>query len=128
MTDENFPKDDNVIVLSGEEFDKFLELLENPPKPTKKLISLFAEHRRLWQLETETTKYWHAYTDRWEARIAHDGEDNWSWWVAINDGEYVAEGIVPAASDDELDEGLRKAKAFVDAILCQAGAWMKVMT
>jgi hypothetical protein len=79
-----------------------------------------------WSLEEEKKRYLHAYGDDWEARIEHDGEDSWMWWVAIKGGEYIAEGSVPG-SDLEDDEdsfsntGLMMAKAFAIAIVKQSG-------
>ncbi|TFH46694.1 MAG: hypothetical protein E4H01_09530 [Lysobacterales bacterium] len=84
-----------------------------------------------WTLEEEVKKYWHAYGERWEARVEHDGEDSWVWWVWVGDGEYVAEGSLsgPQLEDGEdphTNEGLLRAKSFVHAVINQAASWMMV--
>ena len=81
--------------------------------------------------EEEVKKYWHAYGERWEARVEHDGEDSWVWWVWVGDGEYVAEGSLsgPQLEDGEdphTNEGLLRAKSFVHAVINQAASWMMV--
>lgn len=88
--------------------------------------TLFPFPAERWEPEEERKNYLKAYGERWEARIEHDGEDHWMWWVGINDGQYTAEGAVPGALEDE--EPVRQCKALVGAVLDQAGAWMKVRT
>ncbi len=52
-----------------------------------------------WTQETEEKTYWEASkltSDHqlvWQARIEHDENDSWTWWVSV--GDCVAEGAVP---------------------------------
>lgn len=39
-------------VLSDEDFDYFMEVLENPPEPTEKLKELFERHKQ-WEKEND---------------------------------------------------------------------------
>ncbi len=86
----------------------------------------------LWSLEEEKKTYWGAYSDNWEARIEHDGNDGWTWWVAIKNGEYIAEGYVPGSDledfeDPHKNEGLTQAKALAWAVLKQVDTWTDVL-
>lgn len=115
----------SVITLSPKEYDRVLELLENPPKPNEALKKLFRDHGRkpiIWISEEETNKYWQACSEHWEARIEHDGEDSWIWRLSVDD-EYLAEGSLYAEVNDESDEGFRKATKLIEIILNQINTW-----
>lgn len=99
-------------------------------KPVEEGVNMDTE---LWRLEEEKKSYWHAYSDNWEMRIEHDGNDGWTWWVAIKDGEYIAEGGVSGADledgeDPHKNEGLTRAKALAWAVLKQVDDWTSVLT
>jgi len=96
---------------------------------SKRSVEMLKER---WGAEEETKKYWHAYSDNWEARIEHDGNDGWGWWVSIKDGQCTAEGYVPGSDLEDGEEplqndGLVQAKMLVWAVLKQADTWMKVL-
>ena len=96
------------------------------PEPEERKREVKIELIKRWSLEEEKKSYWHAYGDHWEARIEHDGEDSWTWWVAISEGEYIAEGSVPGVSLEDgenpfSNNGLNMAKAFAIAIVKQSG-------
>ncbi len=51
-----------------------------------------------WKEEEETKRYWETakmsgHQVVWQARIEHDENDSWTWWVHV--GDCVAEGSVP---------------------------------
>ena len=48
-------QDHETIVLSQDDWERFLDALENPPEPTEKLKQLFAEHTKVVLKASETT-------------------------------------------------------------------------
>ncbi len=63
-----------------------------------------------WDKQTEEKTYWESseFTEGagqvpgdhhlvWEARIEHDGNDSWTWWVCV--GDHTVEGSVTGVED-----------------------------